>query len=160
MSAHATQGLWAWAVAAYAKPGAREACLNLQDGHDQNVPYLLWAAWAAETGRKLDAETLEAAVDTARAWDGAAVRPLRALRITLKKPIPDLDDTAREAVREQVKAVELEAERRLLEALEALAPEPNSAPRPMLQALAEAARAFSPIVPRAALDTLAATLSA
>ena len=36
--------------------------------------------------------------------------------------MPDLDDAAREAVRAQVKAVELEAERRLLAALEALAP--------------------------------------
>jgi len=154
------RGLWDWAVAAYAKPGAQAACLNLQDGHDQNVPYLLWAAWAAQTGRRLDTETLEAGVDTARAWEGAAIRPLRAIRTTLKKPIPDLDDAAREAVREQIKAAELQAERRLLEGLEALAPEPEGSARPLLQALAEAARAFAPAVPRAALDTLATTLSA
>ena len=49
--------------------------------------------------------------------------------------------------------------RRLLEALQALAPEPSAGPRPMLQALAEAARAFAPVVPRAALDSLATALS-
>lgn len=37
--------LWDWAVAAYGAPGVGEACLTLQDSHDQNVPVLLWSAW-------------------------------------------------------------------------------------------------------------------
>jgi uncharacterized protein (TIGR02444 family) len=153
------QGLWDWALAAYARPGVAEACLSLQDGHDHNVPYLLWAAWAALRGSRLDADTLEAGVDTARAWDSAAVRPLRVIRTTLKKPIPDLEDEAREAVRTQIKAAKLEAERRLLLALESLAPAPGGAGLPLAPALVEAARAFAPVIPRAGLETLAAKLS-
>lgn len=152
--------LWDWAVAAYAAEGVAGACLALQDHHDQNVPLLLWAAWTASTGRRPDAETLEAACDTARAWDGVAVAPLRAVRRTLKAPIPDLDDAAREAIRGQVKAVELSAERRLLEALEALSPAPSGPARPALEALTATARAWSPVTPRPALLRLAERLPA
>lgn len=151
--------LWEWAVKAYARPEVEETCLELQDGFDQNIPYLLWAAWAASEGRRLDAETLEAGADASRAWDGAAIEPLRSLRRTLKKPIPDLEDDGREAVRAQVKAAELEAERRLLEQLEALAPRGSGAPGPVSGGLIEAARAWSRTVPRAVLEQLAAKLS-
>src|SRR5690606_10945881 len=51
--------LWTWACAAYAAPGVSEACLSLQDYHEQNVPLLLWAAWTAVTGRRPDEETIE-----------------------------------------------------------------------------------------------------
>ena len=98
--------LWDWAVRAYGAEGVSETCLTLQDVHEQSVPLLLWAAWTAATGRRPDEETLEAAADAARAWDLAAVAPLRAVRRTLKAPIPDIDDPAREAVRTRVKAVE------------------------------------------------------
>ena len=148
-----------FAIRAWAAPGIAEDCLDLQDGCGQNAPLLLWAAWCARTGRTPDAETLEAACDTARAWEGAAVRPLRAVRRTLKAAIPDLDDAAREAVRERVKAVELESELHLLAALEALSPPPG-APRPVEPALIAAARAWDTTVPRAGLERLAGKLPA
>jgi uncharacterized protein (TIGR02444 family) len=151
--------LWDWAVAAYARPGVDRTCLELQDDQNQNVPYLLWCAWAASEGRRLDDDALEAAGDTARAWEGAAVKPLRGLRRALKAPIPDLDDSRREAVRERVKAAELAAERALLEDLEALAGEPAGPARPLTAALVEAARAWSGTVPRAHLERLAVQLS-
>ena len=153
-------GLWDWAVAAYGAPGVSQACLALQDDHDQNAPLLLWSAWVAATGRRPDAETLEAACDTARAWDGVVVGPLRAMRRTLKAPVPDIDDGPRETIRNRVKALELEAERHLLEALEALAPEPTGAPRPAIDALAATARVWAPVTPRPALIRLADALPA
>ena len=153
-------GLWDWAVAAYGAPGVSQACLALQDDHDQNAPLLLWSAWVAATGRRPDAETLEAACDTARAWDGVVVGPLRAMRRTLKAPVPDIDDGPRETIRNRVKALELEAERHLLEALEALAPEPTGPPRPAIDALAATARVWAPVTPRPALIRLADALPA
>lgn len=150
--------LWDCSLAAYASPGVADACLHLQDAHEQSVPLLLWAAWIAETGRRPDDETIEAACDTARAWSDAAVTPLRAVRRTLKAPIPDLDDAAREAVREGVKALELEAERHLLAALEALAPPPSGPPRRAIEGLVEATRLWSRVVPRPALVQLAERL--
>lgn len=146
--------LWTWACAAYAAPGAAEACLSLQDYHEQNVPLLLWAAWTAVTGRRPDEETIEAACDTARAWQTTTIAPLRAVRRTLKTPVPDLEIDARLAVREQVKAIELAAERHLLNGLEALSPAPTGAPRPPVDAMAETARLWDRVVPRPALRTL------
>jgi uncharacterized protein (TIGR02444 family) len=109
-------GLWDWAVATYARPGVADACLQLQDEHAQSVPLLLWALWSAEAGRTPDLLTGAA---TARAWEEEVVGPLRRLRRALKALDPEPD---REAVRDQVKAVELDAERRLLAQLERLAP--------------------------------------
>lgn len=152
--------LWTWAVAAYDAPGVAEACLSLQDHNEQNVPLLLWAAWVAVTGRRPDEETIEAACDAARAYDTVVVAPLRAVRRTLKAPIPDVDHDHREALRQQVKALELDAERRLMLELEALAPAPSGAPRRAIDGLAETAKLWARVVPRPALTTLADRLPA
>lgn len=153
-------GLWAWVLEIYARPGVADACLELQDVTGQNVPLLLWAAWTASTGRRIDADTREAACDTARIWEDGAVAPLRAVRRALKVRAVDMDDDDREAVRAQVKAVELDAERRLLLALEALSPASSDANIAVIDALAAVARIWSASVPRAGLVKLAAQLSA
>lgn len=151
---------WDWALAAYAAPGVAEACLELQDAHDQNVPLLLWAAWCARNGRRPGEDDLDAACDTARVWTDAAILPLRDLRRRLKSTIPDMAPPDRLAVREQIKAVELDAERRLMSALEALAPAPSGELRPALDALAELSRRRDRITPRPALAALAERLPA
>jgi uncharacterized protein (TIGR02444 family) len=152
--------LWDWSLKAWAADGVAEACLELQDSAGQNIPLLLWAAWCAAGGRIPDEDALEAAGDTARAWQDTAVAPLRAVRRALKPRAPDLDDEAREAVRAMVKAVELEAERRLLTALEALTPPATGPARPPLDAMVAAARVWSPMTPRAGLVRLAERLPA
>ena len=133
--------LWDWALSAYGAPGVSEA-------------------WTAATGRALDADTIEAACDAARAWEAVAVLPLRTLRRTLKKPIPDIGDAGRQALRDQVKAVELAAERYLMVDLEALIEGSQDTPRPAIEALVAVARVWSRVVPRAALTTLAERLPA
>ena len=150
---------WDWAAAAYAAPGVAEECLHLQDVHEQAVPLLLWAAWQAETGRAPDAEALEGAVDTTRVWADHAVVPLRDLRRALKTRRPDMADADREAVRAQVKAVELEAERRLMLALEGLAPTAGGAAPPMVDLLVRVARQWGDQIPRPALGHLAEALA-
>ena len=50
-----------------------------------------------------------AACDAARAYDTVITAQLRAVRRTLKAPIPDVDNDHREALRQQVKALELDA---------------------------------------------------
>ncbi len=152
--------LWDWALTAYAADGVADACLELQDAAGQNVSLLLWAAWCAAEGRAPDGDALEAAGDTARAWQETAIAPLRAVRRALKPRAPDLDDADRDAVRTQVKGVELEAERRLMAALEALAPTPSGPPRSPIDALVAAARVWSPMTPRAGLVRLADRLPA
>ena len=152
--------LWAWTLTAYEAPGVAEACLSLQDHNEQNVPLMLWAAWVAVTGRRPDEETIEAACDAARAYDTVVVAPLRAVRRTLKAPIPDIDNDHREALRQPVTALELDAVRRLMLELEALAPAPSGAPRRAIDGLAETAKLWARVVPRPALTTLADRLPA
>lgn len=152
--------LWDWSLRAWRAPGVEAACLDLQDAQGQNIPLLLWAAWTAATGRALAADDIEAACDTARVWHETVVVPLRGVRRALKTRIPDLEDDDREAVRAQVQAVEIDAERRLLAALEALAPPSAGPAKPALPALAAVSRAWSPITPRSALTLLAERLPA
>ena len=147
--------LWDWAVRAYAADGVQIACLDLQDAQGQNVPLLLWAAWTAATGRALDADAIDAACDTARVWQDTAIAPLREVRRALKTRRPDMDDAAREVVRLQVKSVELESERQLLLALEALGPDQAGPAKPLLPALVAVSRVWSDVTPRTALSLLA-----
>src|SRR5665213_2549034 len=114
---------WTWALEAYARPGAAEACLKLQDRFGQCVPYLLWAAWAAREGRRLDAATLQAGAELCGRWETAAVGPLREARRAMKPSAAGIADGARETLRAEVKALELKAEQLLIETLEALSPE-------------------------------------
>lgn len=108
--------LWPWAVDAYGRPDVASAALALQDDHGQCVPLLLWAAWARPT----DPDQIGRAVTLARAWEAAAILPLRAARRGLKAELPGGDASARAALRARVKAEELEAERLLLSALATL----------------------------------------
>lgn len=144
--------IWDWALDAYGRPGVAEACLALQDAHGQNTPLLLWAVWAEAQ----DADLLARAAEAARGWDAVAVSPLRAIRRALRAAQPPVDDRAREALREDVKAAELHAERVLLETLAALGPRYGGAPA--LAALEAASRAWGAPAPREALAALAAAL--
>jgi uncharacterized protein (TIGR02444 family) len=144
--------LWDWTLNAYAQPGVPETCLALQDDHGQNTPLLLWAVWA-ETR---DPALLARGVEIARRWDALAVTPLRAVRRALKPAFEGMADGEREALREDVKATELRAERALLEALEALMPDPGGTPA--LAALKAASKAWGPPAPDNALAALAAAL--
>ncbi|MCR5877980.1 TIGR02444 family protein [Phenylobacterium sp. J367] len=146
-------GIWDWALEAYAREGVPDACLALQDEHGQNTPYLLWAVWAEAQ----DPELLRTAADAARRWDAQAVSPLRAVRRAIKAPCPPVDDAAREALREDVKAAELRAERLLLETLAGLS-RGELGGAPALTALKAASRAWGRPAPDAALAALAAAL--
>jgi uncharacterized protein (TIGR02444 family) len=150
---------WTWALEAYARPGAAEACLALQDQSGQCIPYLLWAAWAARTGRRLDAEVMQAGAELCERWEAAAVGPLRQARREMKPSVAGVADEAREALRAEVKALELKAERLLIETLEAFSPEAASSPTPIGGALAAAARAWPSKAPPEVLERLAQTLS-
>jgi uncharacterized protein (TIGR02444 family) len=150
---------WTWALEAYARPGAAPACLDLQDAHGQCVPYLLWAAWAAREGRSLDQPTLEAGAALSARWEAAAVGPLRAARRAMKPEVPGVSDASREALRAEVKALELRAEQLLIETLEALAPEPGRDVLSLPAALSAAASVWPVKASESALNQLAQTLS-
>ena len=119
--------IWDWALAAYARPGAPEACLALQDAHGQNVPLLLWAVWAARETHAPDDALIEQGAGLARRWEAAATAPLRAVRRELKQDVEGVPAAERIGFRDNVKALELESERLLMRNLELLVPEKPSA---------------------------------
>lgn len=146
---------WPWALSVYARQPVAEACLHLQDVHGQNVPFLLWGAWAALEGRAVD---LPRAVALVRAWEVEVGAPLRGVRRILRSPRADVDDVAREALRDQVKAAELAGEKVLMESLEATCG-PVESSRDVYGALLAAARAADDPPHEAALARLADALA-
>jgi uncharacterized protein (TIGR02444 family) len=144
--------IWEWARAAYARPGVADLCLNFQDSYGQNVCLLLWAMWA----RADEGVMLAEAVALTSEWEGAVIHPLRAARRALKAPFDPLDEPGREALRQDVKAAELTAERLLLQGLAKIGAGPGAATP--ADALAAAARAWGAPPPDAELAALAAAL--
>ena len=145
---------WDWALSAYAKPGVAQACLDLQDDHGQCTPYLLWATWAAQSGRGLDEATLVKGADLARRWEPAFITPVRAARRALKPAFDGVADDLREALRDQVKAVELAAEKTLMQSLEALALDAPAGFVSVQQALEQATALWTPSAPQNSLVAL------
>jgi len=149
--------LWAFALAAWERPGVSEACLKLQDRHGQCVPLLLWRGWATAEGRRVAGPLLAEAVALARAHEREVIAPLRAARraAQVEKPSPD---------RQCVKAAqerEIAAERALLGALESLTPSPSQlrAGRRLAADLEGLARIWNGSRARAAVQALAARLA-
>lgn len=145
--------LWDWAVEAYGRPQVAEAALALQDEHGQNTCFLLWSVWA----RGPEPKTMVRAAELARSWEDQVLAPLRQARRNLKPEASGVDAAARLALRENVKAAELQAERVLLEALEALTGRHAGDEAPAV-ALRRAAVAWGAVVPGSALGRLAEAL--
>ena len=144
--------LWDWTLRAYGQAGVPDACLTLQDVHGQNTSLLLWAVWAEVT----DPTLLARAADVARRWEALAIAPIREVRRALKPSFPGVEDSEREALREDVKAVELRAERVLMESLESMTGHHGGAHA--LAALEAASAAWGRPAPADALAALAAAL--
>jgi uncharacterized protein (TIGR02444 family) len=144
---------WDWALAAYDRPGVAEACLALQDEHDQQTAYLLWAAFADPSPK-----VLADGAELARHWELEVLGPIRQARRALKPALPPVEDGARLGLREEVKVVELGAERLLMETLEGLAGGPGATADPM-PALSAAGQAWGHSPPPEALQRLASALA-
>ncbi|CAI8943545.1 TIGR02444 family protein [Pseudomonas sp. IT-P171] len=107
--------LWSFSLGTYARPGVEAACLTLQSA-GVNVCLLLCGLWLGQRGVACNGQRLQQLRNVAEPWDTEVVRPLRALRLQWKAIATE--DAELDALREQVKVLELEAERHLLLRLE------------------------------------------
>ena len=155
-----TEALWPYAMDVYARPGVEALLLTLQDTHGQCAPFLLWGLWMGAGGRDIEPGAATACAELARAWQDAAVAPLRRLRRDLKYSPQAITQRVGERIRTGVKALELEAERMLLQMLDEASPPPDGAPSDGLAALRVAARAWGERQPPAALLEQLARLAA
>jgi len=110
--------LWSFALAVYTRPGVEEACLCLQSA-GANVCLMLCGLWLEQRDVTCDEGRAQLLQALTTPWDNEVVQPLRALR-TQWKSLADTDPVL-EGMREQIKGLELEAERALLSRLEGVA---------------------------------------
>jgi uncharacterized protein (TIGR02444 family) len=107
--------LWNFALALYARPGVETACLAAQDA-GADVCLLLCGAWLDGRGTRFQADCASALRKLAGERQANLIEPLRNARQQLREPAsrePEL-----ERLRKRIKAMELAAERQLLEQLE------------------------------------------
>lgn len=109
-----TTDLWRFAQDLYQQPGVEAACLHLQaEGAD--VCLLLCAVWLERRQIDCCAAYAEALRHRAQPWQQTVVMPLRQLRQNWREQAHADEALAR--LREQIKTLELAAERQQLERL-------------------------------------------
>ena len=113
--------LWEYACSVYRQDGVEQSCLDLQDHHQINIPLLLFLCWAGHYHGVLAPDKCLNIHRMAQLWQSTCVKPLRTIRSTMKTTdINPITESTWLAVRKRIKAVELEAERALLETLESM----------------------------------------
>jgi uncharacterized protein (TIGR02444 family) len=153
MSDRSELSIWDFALAWYQVPGVEADCLVAQDIYGLDVTALIFALYRTHLGHGFDADV---ASELARTLSSRVVEPLRAARIALKAPPGGVDTGANEALRQKIKAAELDAERLTLDALMTL---PVSGAlmsyEGAVAAIADASQAISEPVLKALLKRLA-----
>lgn len=100
--------LWQDMCAAYRDPGLARACLDVQERYNADVPLLLVLCLADRAGHAIGRDALVSLVETYNAWREAAILPLRFARREMKGRFTD---PAELGLRDDIKRLELEAER-------------------------------------------------
>jgi uncharacterized protein (TIGR02444 family) len=106
--------LWRFAEMLYQRPGVEAACLQLQ-AQGADVCLLLCAAWLEAQKIACSDEHVATLRSLAQPWQLQVVVPLRQLRQNWREPAQG--DSALTTLREQIKQLELAAEREQLERL-------------------------------------------
>jgi uncharacterized protein (TIGR02444 family) len=120
--------LWEFSLATYSLEGVAPACIALQDTFGADVNLLLYAAWLAQMDRRLCLAHLTELEESIADWRDNVVQPLRSLRRQLGEYI------AARAIREQLKALELQAEQQqqaMMHTFHRKSGEQIRAPRPL-----------------------------
>lgn len=122
--------LWTYSAEVYAKPGVEAACLRLQDRFGVDVNVLFYCCLAAHRyGVALNGAAIKDVLRCVDRWNADVVRPLRALRRTLKgATFEGIDPDEKERFRDEIKRVELLAEKQQQAALCALIELPKLQP--------------------------------
>jgi uncharacterized protein (TIGR02444 family) len=115
---------WDFSIATYRLDGAPEACLWLQNERGIDVNILLFCLWHGATRGDFHDNCLGEALRFSDSWRDAVVKPLRSARSWMKRVPDELENLATgqwHALREDIKACELGAEKTQETALERIA---------------------------------------
>ncbi|UFH49249.1 TIGR02444 family protein [Pseudomonas sp. KNUC1026] len=146
-----SKGLWAFAQQWYARPEVEAACLALQAAGG-NVCLVLCAAWLGLRGVAWQTERAQALATLANDWQSDVIAPLRSVRIQWKGLA--VHDAALAQWREQIKTLELAAERELLTRMETLAQWPENTSQSLEAWLASSLEGIDTDTAQALFDTL------
>lgn len=114
--------LWPEMVRLYAREHVSELCLSLQDEFDVDVPVLLFLVLTDRNGIGCDEHAFGRFLVEAARWRECVVRPLRTIRRAMKKHVMTTDESA---LREEIKRIELNAEKLHVSRLANAFPEGN-----------------------------------
>ncbi|MBM7063252.1 TIGR02444 family protein [Pseudomonas sp. UL073] len=107
--------LWSFAIHFYERDGVESACLQLQEA-GADVCLLLAGAWLSQREVACSPARAEQLQEIAEPWQRTVIAPLRATRQAWRAASES--DAGLHGLREQLKALELAAERQLLLQLE------------------------------------------
>ena len=113
-------GLWRFSLGFYRRPGVAEACIRLQDEAGVDVNVMLYLLFLAAHGRAISADEMNRIEAVAADWRAAVVVPLREIRRRLKSTLGAFPPAITSDLRNDVKRIELGAERIQQQALEPL----------------------------------------
>lgn len=108
----AGERFWDFSGRVYGLEGVSDACLALQDGHGADVNLMLFCCWAGANRGVVSRAKMSEALDYSSRWADRVVRPLRNVRRWMKT------EHGESELRDDIKRVELAAERVQQEALE------------------------------------------
>jgi uncharacterized protein (TIGR02444 family) len=155
----ATTPFWRFSLKFYGQSGVSDACIALQDGCGIDVNLLLFLFWLASERQLLSADEVKKLDTTIKSWRELTIIPIRDTRRKLKGAKTFVDPAKQEALRDKVKAVELEAEKLQQEALYAFTQsgplgKPSEPPAAARGNVAALERAMGASFPKASVDVL------
>jgi uncharacterized protein (TIGR02444 family) len=155
----ATTPFWRFSLKYYGQAGASEACIALQDDCGVDVNLLLFLFWLASERQTLSADEVKKLDATIKSWRELTIIPIRDTRRRLKGAKTFVDPAKQEALRDKIKAVELEAEKLQQEALYAFTQsgplgKPSEPPAAARGNVAAFERAMGASFPKASVDVL------
>jgi uncharacterized protein (TIGR02444 family) len=155
----ATTPFWRFSLKYYGQSGVSDACIALQDGCGVDVNLLLFLFWLASERQMLSADEVKKLDATIKSWRELTIIPIRDMRRKLKGAKTFVDPAKQEALRDKVKAVELEAEKLQQEALYAFTQtgplgKPSEPPAAARGNVAAFERAMGASFPKASVDVL------
>jgi uncharacterized protein (TIGR02444 family) len=155
----ATTPFWRFSLKFYGQSGVSDACIALQDGCGIDVNLLLFLFWLASERQLLSADEVKKLDATIKSWRELTIIPIRDTRRKLKGAKTFVDPAKQEALRDKVKAVELEAEKLQQEALYAFTQsgplgKPSEPPAAARGNVAAFERAMGASFPKVSVDVL------
>lgn len=155
----ATTPFWRFSLKFYGRTGVSDACIALQDGCGVDVNLLLFLFWLASERQELSADEVKKLDATIKSWRELTIIPIRDTRRKLKGAKTFVDPAKQEALRDKVKAIELEAEKLQQEALYAFTQtgplgKPSEPPAAARGNVAAFEQAMGASFPKASVDVL------